>query len=229
VTDSHNTSRERTLTLYVDGYFVNQWDASCVTALEEKQLVYSKARALLRDGGGVPPALVSRTNVSRVPALQHGDVWLAESSAIIEYLEDVFPPPAYPRLLPADTYARAKARQLMAFVRADVWALRTERSWWMCVYPEPNPPPMSRACEREARELVALTERLLAAGDMEPAHWNMAHADLALTLLRLDRTGYPLPDRVKAFVDSAVSRPSMRVYLEHPRPPFRPHDAYAAG
>lgn len=220
---------ERTLTLYVDGYFVNQWDASVVTALEEKQLVYSTARALLRDGGGVPPALVSRTNVSRVPALQHGDVWLAESSAIIEYLEEMFPAPAYPRLLPADTYARAKARQLMAFVRADVFALRNERSWWMCVYPEAQPPPLTRAGERDARELVELTDRLAAAGELDPANWNIAHADLALTVLRLARTSYPLPDRVKAFVESTVSRPSVRAYLEHARPPFRPHDAYAAG
>src|SRR6188508_3789074 len=107
-----------TLTLYVDGYFVNQWDASCIVALEEKHLVYSTARALLRDGGGVTPALVGRTNIGRVPALQHGEVWLTESSAIIEYIEEIFPAPAYPRLLPEDSYARAQARQLMSFVRS---------------------------------------------------------------------------------------------------------------
>lgn len=217
------------LTLYVDGYFVNQWDASCVVALEEKQLVYSTARALLRDGGGVTPALAGRTIVARVPALQHGDVWLTESSAIIEYLEETFPAPSYPRLLPADPYARAKARQLMAFVRSDLWALRTERSWWMCVYPEPQPRPLSRDGERDCRELVSLVDRLAGAGELDLAHWNIAHADLALTLLRLSHTSYPLPDRVAAFLASAIQRPSLRAYIEHPRPPFRPPDVYAAG
>jgi glutathione S-transferase len=219
----------RVVTLFVDGYFVNQWDASCMVALEEKHVAYSTARALLRDGGGVTPALVGRTSLARVPALQHGDVWLTESNAIIEYLEEVFPAPAYPRLLPAEPHARAKARQWMAFVRADMWALRTERSWWMCVYPEPNPRPLSRDGEREAQELVRIVDRLAAAGELDPAHWNMAHADLALMLLRLAKTGYPLPDRVSAFMAAAVTRPSMRAYLEHPRPPFRPPDAYAAG
>lgn len=220
---------ERVITLYVDGYFVNQWDASCVVALEEKQVGYSTARALLRDGGGVTPALVGHTTLARVPALQHGEVWLTESNAIIEYLEETFPAPVYPRLLPTEPHARAKARQWMAFVRSDLYALRTERSWWMCVYPEPNPRPLSRDAERESQELVRLVDRLAASGELDPAHWNMAHADLALTLLRLARTGYPLPDRVSAFVLAAVARPSMRVYLEHPRPPFRPPDAYAAG
>jgi glutathione S-transferase len=220
---------ERVLTLYVDGYFVNQWDASCVVALEEKALAYSMARALLRDGGGVTPALVNQTKLARVPALQHGEVWLTESNAIIEYLEDVFPPPAYPRLLPAEPHARAQARQWMAFVRSDLWALRTERSWWMCVYPEPTPRPLSRDGERDSRELVNLVDRLAGAGELDPARWNMAHADLALTLIRLGRTGYPLPERVSTFLDTAVKRPSMRAYLDHPRPPFRPPDAYAAG
>ena len=223
-------SLERTLTLYVDGYFVNQWDASCIVALEEKHLAYSTARALLRDGAGVTPALTGRTSIARVPALQHGDVWLTESSAIIEYLDETFPPPAHPALLPADRHARAKARQWMAFVRSDLWALRTERSWWMCVYPVTQPlRPLSRDAERDARELVALVERLAAAGDLDPAHWHMGHADLALTLIRLARTDHPLPDRAKLFLDAALARPSLRAYIDHPRPPFRPSDSYAAG
>ncbi len=223
------TAPGRVLTLYVDGYFVNQWDASCVVALEEKRLVYSTARALLRDGRGVTPALVDRTNIGRVPALQHGDVWLTESGAIIEYLEEAFPAPSYPRLFPEDPHARAKVRQWMAFVRSDLWALRIERSWWMCVYSEPQPPPLSRDGERDSRELVDVVDRLVRSGELDPAHWNMAHADFALTLMRLSQTSYPLPDRVRMFLDAAIQRPSMRAYLDHPRPPFRPPDAYAAG
>jgi glutathione S-transferase len=224
-----STVPDRVLALYVDGYFVNQWDASCIVALEEKQLSYSTARGLLRDGRGVTPALVGFTKLARVPAMQHGDLWLTESTAIIEYLEETFPPPAYPRLLPADPHARARARQWMAFVRTDLWALRNERSWWMCVYPEPQQRPLSGEAAREATELVAVVERLAIAGELDPAHWNIAHADLALTLLRLGRTDYPLPDAARAFLDAAVQRPSLRAYIEHPRPPFRPPDAYAAG
>jgi glutathione S-transferase len=229
LTPSSSGSQLRTITLYLDGYFVNQWDASCVVALEEKLLPYSTARALLRDGGGVPQALVAHTKIGRVPAFQHGDVWLTESSAIIEYLEDTFPAPTYPRLLPADPHARAKARQWMSFVRSDLFDLRTEVSWWMCVYPTPQTKPISRGAERDARELVAVVERLLAAGELDPERWNMAHADLALTLMRLVPIGYQMPDSVKAFLDASLQRPSLRAYIDHQRPPFRPPDAYAAG
>jgi glutathione S-transferase len=214
------------ITLYVDGYFVNQWDAACFVALEEKQLPYSTARAILRDGGGVPSALTGRTHIARVPALQHGDFWLTESAAIIEYLEDTFPPPHYGRLLPADPKARAKARQIMSFIRADLYALRDERSWFMCVYPD-LAPPLSPGGERDARELVDLIVRLANAGEL--ADWNIAHADLAYCLLRLARTSYPLPQPAQRFLDAALVRPSIRVYLDHPRPPNPPPRALAAG
>ena len=216
---------ERSLTLYLDGYFVNQWDATCLVALEEKQLAYSCARALLRDGRDIPAALTGHTNIARVPAFQHGDVWLTESSAIVEYLDECFPERA--RLLPADVYRRAKARQCMAFLRSDLFALRTERSWWMCVYPAGELAPLSRDAERDARELVDLVVALHAAGEL--AEWNIAHADLALTLLRLARTGYALPAPAQQFLDANVMRPSVRAYVEHARPPHPPPHVHASG
>ena len=42
-----------------------------------------------------------RAHTGRVPALQHGDFWLAESSAICEYLAEAFPAPTHPRIFPA--------------------------------------------------------------------------------------------------------------------------------
>lgn len=98
--------RTRQLTLYVDGYFTNVWDATCFVALTEKQLEFSTARALLRDGQGAPARLREQTAIARIPALQHGDFLLTESLAIAEYLEDAFPPPDHTRLFPAAPHAR---------------------------------------------------------------------------------------------------------------------------
>lgn len=215
------------LTLYVDGYFVNQFDGSCIVTLEEKLLPYTTARALLRDGGGVPKSMAVRTGVPRVPALQHGDFWITESSAIVEYLEDVFPPPEYPAVLPDDPRDRARARRIMSYIRSDAVTLRDERWWWVSVYPS-RPPPLTARAEREARELLALTEWLIASGELsEP--WHIGHSDLAFTLLRLARTGYALPPATQQFLDATIARPSMRVYLEHDRPPHPPQDPFAAG
>jgi glutathione S-transferase len=215
----------RVIVLYVDGYFVNQWDASCVVALEEKGLPYTTARGLLRDGGGVPPALAEKTRISRVPALQHGDAWLTESLAIIEYLEEQFP--ESPSVFPADPLARARARQWMSFVRTDLIALRTEISWWRCVYGEPPPASLSLACQRDAKELLALVGWLVTSNEL--GAWNISHADLALTLLRVRSAGMPLEDGVARFLDENLARPSVRAYIDHARPPHRPPDAHAGG
>jgi glutathione S-transferase len=215
------------ITLYVDGYFVNQWDAACIVALEDKQLPYSTSRALLREGGGVAAGLVERTGIARVPALQHGTFWLTESLAIIEYLEETFPPPSYPRLFPADPHARARALQAMMFVRTSFGELRAERPWWTCVYPAGDLAPLSRNAERDVRELSDFVVHLSECGDL--AEWNIAHVDLALSLLRAARADYALPSAAQQLIDRTLTRASVRVYIDHPRPPHPPPRALAAG
>lgn len=212
------------LTLYVDGYFTSVWDASCFVTLTEKQLEFTTARALLRDGQGAPARLREQIPIARIPALQHGDLLLTESLAIVEYLEDAFPPPEYARVLPADPAARARARQIMAWLRFEQRELRTERPWQLSIYPaaiEADPlPPLSPAAERDARELIDLVCWLSASGEL--AAWNIAHADLAFALWRISRCGHALPPAAQQLLDRNIERPSIRAYLEHPRPPNPP-------
>ncbi|MBV8758561.1 MAG: glutathione transferase [Deltaproteobacteria bacterium] len=205
------------LTLYVEGYFTNVWDASCFVALTEKGLEFATARALLRDGQGVPPALRDKAAIGRIPALQHGDLWLTESLAIIEYLDETFPEP---RVLPADPMPRARMRQVMTWLRSDLWALRSERPWQVVVYPQTRIAPLSAAAAREAEELVALVEWLAAHGDL--GEWNIAHADLAFALMRLSATGVALPAAAQALLDANLARPSVRAYVDRARPPNPP-------
>jgi len=210
----------RQLTLYVEGYFTNVWDASCFVALTEKQLEFMAARALLRDGQGVPAALRTHAAIGRIPALQHGDLWLTESLAIVEYLEDVFSPPGYARLLPADPRTRARTRQVMTWLRSDLWALRQERPWQLAVYPSTQLAPLSEAARREAAELVELVDWLDGRGEL--AEWNLAHADLAFALMRLASSGYPLSAAAQRLLDRNLQRPSVRAYIDHARPPNPP-------
>ncbi len=204
------------LTLFVDGYFANPFDATCFITLTEKQLPFSVARARLRDGQGLPSGLASRTAISRVPALQHGDFVLTESIAIAEYLEDLFPePPVFPRA----PRGRARARQIMAWVRFDLRELRWQRPWWMTIYPA-NPPPLTPDAAHEAAELVDVVGKLIAQGDL--ALWSIAHTDLALALTRLRDDDLPLPVPVAEFRDATLARPSVEAYIAHPRPPHPP-------
>lgn len=210
----------RQLTLFVDGYFTSAWDASCFVALVEKQVEFTTARALLRDGQGAPAALREQTAIARIPALRHGEFWLTESLAIVEYLEDTFPPPDHARLLPAAPQPRARARQIMAWLRFDLGALRAERPWQLSIYPPGPLPPLSAKAEREAGELIDLVGRLSAAGELDD--WNIAQADLTFALWRIARCGMELPPAAQQLLDRNVERPSIRAYLEHPRPPNPP-------
>jgi len=210
------------LTLFVDGFFTNPWDAICFVALAEKRLEFTTARALLRDGQPLPAALRAETAIARIPALRHGEYWLTESLAIVEYLEDAFPPPEFARLLPGEPQARARARQIMAWLRFDQRTLRLERPWQLSIYP-PLPEeimPLSPEAQREVAELLDLVARLAAAGDL--AVWNIAHADLAFALWRISRLGHPLPPAAQQLLDHNTDRPSVRAYLEHARPPNPP-------
>ncbi len=208
------------LTLYVEGYFTNVWDASCFVALGEKQLEFTIARALLRDGQGVPPGLREQAAIGRIPALQHGDVFVTESLAIVEYLEEVFAPPTYARLMPDAPGPRARVRQIMAWLRSDLLVLRQERPWQLAVYPTTPLAPLSPAAEREAAELVALVDWLDAHGQLVP--WNIAHADLAFALMRLARSGHAISPACQQLLDRNIERPSVRAYIDHARPPNPP-------
>ncbi len=209
------------LTLHVDGYFVSPLDACCMIALSEKGVEFTTSRALLRDGQGVPAELGARAMISRVPTLSHGDFSLTESLAIVEYLEDTFPAPAYPRLYPENPRARARARQLMAYMRFDLGTLREERPWWTCVYPAIPPlPPLSPRAAHEVEDLLAIAGRMVASGEL--GDWTIAHADLALTLVRLAHNGHPISAALIAFMETHLDRPSVRAYLHHPRPPNPP-------
>jgi glutathione S-transferase len=58
---------------------------------------------------------LERHPFGRVPALQHGDFWLYETSAIALYVEEAF---TGPRLLPSDVQRRARCHQWISNVNA---------------------------------------------------------------------------------------------------------------
>src|SRR5262249_8217169 len=107
------------LVLHAETMWASPYGFSSWVALQEKGLPFTVREAPLVDLETRARAYQDRTVTAKVPALEHGPFCVAESSAIAEYLEDVFPPPAHPRLLPADAHDRARARQLMAWFRSD--------------------------------------------------------------------------------------------------------------
>src|SRR5262245_12635085 len=115
-------------TLYGENLWISPYVFSSFVALREKGIPFELVELSLGDGQHLAAPLQQRSVTARVPSLEHDGFHLAESSAIAEYLEEVFPPPGAPAVFPAAYRERARARQLMAWLRSDVPVLRDERS-----------------------------------------------------------------------------------------------------
>lgn len=211
------------LTLYIDAFWANCWDCGPYVALREKGLPFSTAIALLNEGTGISPGVRLQAITGLAPALQHGAFWLAESSAIIEYVEDAFPPPEWPRLLPADPATRARARQLMSWIRTELNDLRADRDTRFLFYPRGEPPPLRPAAVRQAARLIEVIERFgPPTGGALFGDWCIADVDVAFTVMRLIRGGDPVPPAVRAYAEAVWTRPSVCEYVCHARPPHPP-------
>lgn len=208
--------------LYLNAFWANTWDCAPYVALREKGIPFSTVVAIVN--GRVSPPVKYGAVTGLEPALQHGDFWIAESLAIIEYIEEAFPPPEYARLWPADLRARARARQVMSWLRMELNDLRFERDSTYVFYPPPlDLPPLSPTAATQAANLCTLIDRLNPAstgalfGD-----WCIADVDVSFALMRLVRMGYDVPPNLRAYAEAVWKRPSVREYVEHPRPPHAP-------
>ncbi len=199
------------LTLYVDSNFISPYAMACFVALVEKQLPFELKTVDIDAGEHLQPQYRNLATTGRIPMLVHGDVVLNESSAIVEYLDDAFPAPQYARMLPADIVKRAKARQIQAWIRSDLLALRAERST-VVVFIEPTPTPLTEAGRAAAERLIGIAERLID-GEHLFGEWSIADTDLTVMLNRLVHNGDPVPERVAAYARAQWRRPSVQAWV----------------
>jgi len=95
----------------------------------------------------------------KLPVLHHGGLVIPDSLAIIEYLEETFPPPSYPALWPSDRTLRVRARWMAASMHSGFMKVREGMSFNLCFLPQvPTAPPEAMA---EAQEVLALWEDAL--------------------------------------------------------------------
>ncbi len=208
------------LTLYTDGFFISPYAFSVFVALEEKKLPFSLAPVPLDKKAQQEPAYRAQSLTGRVPAIEHDGFWLAESAAIVDYLDDVFPAA---RVLPADPKERARARMVLGWIRSDLMPIREERPTHTMFYARAARP-LSPAGEAAAARLVETAERLVPAGRTSLfTTWSLADADLAFMLQRLGLNGHPLPERLRAFVSEQWARPSIQKWIALPRSPYVPY------
>lgn len=206
------------LTLYAETKWYSPYVFTAFTALKEKGLPFEVKELDLGKKEARAADYVGRSVTGKVPSIEHDGFWLAESVAIAEYLDDAFPAPKHARLFPSDPRERARARQLMLFIRTDLAALRTERSTETMFYDRAEKP-LSPEAEANAEALIRVVDAVLPEGKTQLfSEWSIADADLAFCLQRLALNGYPLPGKLRAFVDAQWARPSIQAFVTHPRP-----------
>jgi glutathione S-transferase len=203
------------LVLYGNDTYSSPYVFSAFVTLREKNVPFRLEVLSLERREHERPEYAGPSVTGRVPALRHGDFWLAESSAIDEYVDEAFPPPAHPRLYPQDLRARARVRMIQAFLRSDLVPLRAERPT-STLFEGEQPKPFTPEGRAAADRLVAIAEKLLPQGAaFVAASFTPADADLALMLQRLVANGDPCPERLARYAGNVFARPSIREWLSH--------------
>jgi len=148
------------LVLWVDAFFLSPYAFSSFVALKEKKLPFELRLVPIHEKAQHAADYRDRSLTSRVPTLAHGEFQLSESSAIDEYLEEVFPAPSYAPIYPREPKARARVRQVQAWIRSDLMPVREERSANTMFY-ERAGEPLSSEGKAAAEKLFRVVDRIL--------------------------------------------------------------------
>jgi glutathione S-transferase len=203
------------LTLYAESTWTSPWVFHAMIALEEKQLPYKLQVVSLPMPISTKAGLQAKAVLGTVPILVHGETWITESLAISEYLAETFPAPEHPRLFPASLAARARARQIMMFLRTRLFALREARPS-SAVFGRPQSKPMPDSAKAEAAELERVALAVIPDGATAMfGEWCIADCDLAFALMRLVAGQDPIDRRLVNYALAQFDRKSVRRFAAH--------------
>src|SRR5688572_4105088 len=96
------------ITLYGDTRWCSPWVLAVWAAMREKGIPFEVRTLDLQKREHHEGDYPRLSLTGKVPSPVHGDVWIGESLAILEYLEEVFAPPTHPRLYPESAVERAR-------------------------------------------------------------------------------------------------------------------------
>jgi len=201
--------------LYVDSYYASPYAMCAHIALREKELPFEVITMDLAAGNHHKEGYQAKSLTQRVPTLIHNGFCLSESSAICEYLEELYPNnPLYPQ----DIKSRARARQIQAWLRSDLSAIKEERSTEV-VFFQSKKQPLSAKGNIDAQKLFLALDSLLKPGkEFLFEKWSIADVDLAVMIQRLVLNGDTVPDPLIDYAHRQWQRPSVKEWVKWPRP-----------
>ena len=198
--------------LYLGADFVSAFAMSAFVALKEKQRSFELVTLDLKTREHYQANYRDLSLTCKIPTLVHEAFALSESSAIAEYLDELFPGPQ--KLYPQDPRQRARARQLQAWLRSDLLVVRKERPFDL-VYFGKKDTPLSDDARAAVERLFFVADRLLGEGAEHLfGDWSIADTDLAIMLNRLVANGDQVPSRLAAYVHRQWDRDSVRAWMD---------------
>lgn len=205
------------IVLYGNTPLTSPYVMTVFVALEEKQLPYRLELIDLESGEQHRPDFIAHSITNRVPALKindrAGELWLSESAAIVEYLEERFPPPAHAALYPRGLAERARVRLVQGLIRSDFLPIRQERSTDTVFCGQPIQP-LSEQAEAARKRLLRIAVALVPEGQrFITTEFSIADIDLAMMLQRLIHNGDALPAHLADYADGIWQRPSIQKFL----------------
>jgi glutathione S-transferase len=201
------------LELFGNSRLSSPYVLSVYAALMEKGLSFDLTLLDLEQGEQHRPDFVAHSVTNRVPTLRHGASWVSESLAILEYLEEAFPAPRYPRLLPEDRLERARVRMVQGLLRSDFLPIREERSTETIFYGV-SIQPLSAKAEAARTRLLRIAAAVLDNRGSIASSFSIGDIDLATMLQRLVANGDPVPEHLADYARSVWQRPAVQKWLE---------------
>jgi glutathione S-transferase len=219
------------ITLFGETYWFSPYMFPCFVALREKSIPFEVAIVPLQDGAQRAEDYAAKSLTARVPSLDHDGFVVAESTAIVEYIEETFGAPKHAPVLPVSPEERARARQLMSWLRSDDTALIRQERPTSSLFFDRAKTPLDGKAKATADKLFAVAGRLLDAnGDAGRgpearlfSTWSVADADLTVMVMRLVANGDEVPERLRAYAEHQWARPSVNEFVSHERPTFVPY------
>jgi len=208
------------LVLYVGEKNISSWSMRGFLALAAKNVPFEERTIELRlDKDRAQRRRVSPTG--KLPVLHHGSRVIPDSLAIVEYLEETFPPPKHPALWPSGPAERAHARWLGASMHSGFMELRESMSFNLCFLSRP-PQPTAGALA-EASEMLSLFQDALDRskgpgpflfGGFTAADVMFAPAIVRLTAFRVPTASTP---KTAAYIEAVLAHPPVKRWMDAAR------------
>lgn len=204
--------------LYTHAFSIVPWRVRI--ALHEKGIEYESVETDLYTKAATPQFL-ELNPFAQIPVLDDEGFVIAESIAILEYLEEKYP---VPELLPSDIRLRATARKLMCW-GTDYWPVAWKK-WMAPRFPSGLGDTWTDESVEEGRSEIRhhldVLDRQLGDKDWLTGEYSLADVCYAPFVLVLDRVELgeevDLRENVKQWVDRLKSRKSIMDTMMPPNP-----------